>query len=414
MLNGFSRSIVCLTLALVNVAALPGCVSGPFGSPAEPRAEEDTPPDSVESDRRALIALYNATDGRNWSTNDNWLSDKPLGEWHGVVTDDLGRVTELRLQNNRWNGTMPPELGQLSKLKRLLLNRGSLHDLFDSKPLTGEIPAELGNLSDLEELDLGNNELSGAIPSELGRLSNLKFLFLSGSALSGEIPAELGNLSNLQELDLRYNDLSGEIPAELGQLTNLQVLELDGNDLSGGIPAELGQLSTPMFLHSIYNDSRGEITPELAQLTNLLLLSINANSYHEMFGELPGGLDQPSYLEVIVELQFHRPSGEVPSELVGQLSYQEVLGLWDNVLSVRTPAALGRQLSNVLLPIRSGRELRGEASAELDRLATLLTTSLESLKLAGNDLSGCVPSALRDVEKNDFDELGLPFCAPGP
>ena len=45
---------------------------------------------SVETDREALIALYNATGGDNWGENTGWLSDAPLGEWYGVATDDNG------------------------------------------------------------------------------------------------------------------------------------------------------------------------------------------------------------------------------------------------------------------------------------------------------------------------------------
>ena len=48
-----------------------------------------------EPDREALVALYNATDGPNWANNDNWLSDRSLGEWHGVRTDANGRVMRL-------------------------------------------------------------------------------------------------------------------------------------------------------------------------------------------------------------------------------------------------------------------------------------------------------------------------------
>ena len=50
-------------------------------------------------DRLALEALYRATGGANWVNSNNWLSDAPLGEWHGVVTE-LGNVTELDLQYN--------------------------------------------------------------------------------------------------------------------------------------------------------------------------------------------------------------------------------------------------------------------------------------------------------------------------
>jgi Leucine-rich repeat (LRR) protein len=57
--------------------------------------------------------------------------------------------------------------------------------------------------------------------------------------LSGEIPAELGSLSNLESLDLSGNALSGEIPAELGSLSNLIWLYLAGNQLSGCVPSSL-------------------------------------------------------------------------------------------------------------------------------------------------------------------------------
>ena len=40
----------------------------------------------MDSDRAALVALYEATDGPNWVDNGNWLTDAPLGEWYGVDT----------------------------------------------------------------------------------------------------------------------------------------------------------------------------------------------------------------------------------------------------------------------------------------------------------------------------------------
>ena len=138
--------------------------------------------DAVD-DRTALEALYEATDGANWSNNANWLSEASLREWHGVITDRNGRVTGLSLSGNR---------------------------------LRGEIPAELGGLANLHGLSLSGNRLSGEIPAELGGLANLLELYLSGNQLSGGIPAELGSLANLQRLYLHENQLRGEIPAELG------------------------------------------------------------------------------------------------------------------------------------------------------------------------------------------------------
>ena len=159
-----------------------------------------------ETDREALVALYNATDGKYWFQNTNWLSDFPLGEWNGVTTDDAGRVARLDLGSNLLTGEIPAEMGNLSNLTTLDLG---------SNGLIGEIPAEIGNLSNLTRLDLFNNRLNGEIPPELGNLSNLTWLLLYNNELSGEIPPELGNLSNLTGLMLFDNDLSGCVPSSL-------------------------------------------------------------------------------------------------------------------------------------------------------------------------------------------------------
>ena len=185
------------------------------------------------SDRPALVALYNATGGRNWRNNGNWLSNAPIGEWHGVTTDSDGRVTLLLLSFNQLTGEIPVELGNLTSLRWLLL---------DFNQLTGEIPAELGDLTNLTQLVLYDNQLTGEIPAELGSLTNLWRLYLRDNRLTGEIPAELGDLTNLNALLLSRNRLTGEIPAELGDLTSLQSLWLQGNQLTGAIPAELGDL----------------------------------------------------------------------------------------------------------------------------------------------------------------------------
>ena len=52
------------------------------------------------SDREALAAFYEATNGHNWENNANWLTDHPIDSWHGVITDDTGRVIGLRLIEN--------------------------------------------------------------------------------------------------------------------------------------------------------------------------------------------------------------------------------------------------------------------------------------------------------------------------
>ena len=210
-------------------------------------------PTSAETDREALVALYNATDGENWNRSENWLSDAPIGEWEGVTTDDDGRVIALELPNNALSGEIPAELGSLSNLESLKLSDG----------LSGEIPPELSSLSNLTHLELSHNGLSGEIPPELGSLSSLSRLYLTNNDLSGEIPAELGSLSSLSRLDLSRNGLSGEIPPELGSLSNLTHLVLHDNELSGEIPPELGSLSNLIALNLYDNELSGCVPSSL-------------------------------------------------------------------------------------------------------------------------------------------------------
>lgn len=57
-------------------------------------------PAQAASDWAVLMALYNETDGNNWTDNPNWSSSEPIGTWHGVKTDDEGCVIELVLPGN--------------------------------------------------------------------------------------------------------------------------------------------------------------------------------------------------------------------------------------------------------------------------------------------------------------------------
>ena len=114
-------------------------------------------------DREALRVLYRATGGPYWTDNTNWarpsrLPYAPLSAWYGVTTDAQGRVEELRLSANGLNGTIPPELGVLTRLTRLYLN---------DNELTGTIPPELEHLAQLQVFDIRNTGLCVTADSEL-------------------------------------------------------------------------------------------------------------------------------------------------------------------------------------------------------------------------------------------------------
>ena len=370
---------------LLAVALVAACDGEPVAAPPAALALAPSatalPTPSLTSDRDILIALYHATDGRNWVNSDNWLTDALLGDWYGVTTDASGSVVELSLsgtwdgESNRWlshglSGVIPADLGGLANLRNLDLGQNDL---------SGPIPAELGGMASLGSLYLGDNDLSGPIPAELGGLTNLQRLVLEGNALSGPIPADLGGLAHLRSVYLGGNALSGPIPAELGNLTNLQTLVLRDNALSGPIPADLGGLAN---LRSVYlggNALSGPIPAELGGLTNLAFLDLSGNEL----------------------------SGRIPAELGGLTNLRSVY-LSSNELSGRIPAELGGLTKLVSLGLRNN-ELSGRIPAELGSL-----TNLGSLYLDRNELSGPVPlSFLQLSQLRAFAfELNAGLCLP--
>ncbi|KAF3524764.1 hypothetical protein F2Q69_00051560, partial [Brassica cretica] len=92
------------------------------------------------------------------------------------------------------------------------------------------------NLKLLYGMDLSENELSGDIPADLGGLLELQALNLSHNKLSGSIPENFSGLKNVESLDLSFNRLQGWIPSQLTELSSLAVFNVSFNNLSGVIP----------------------------------------------------------------------------------------------------------------------------------------------------------------------------------
>ena len=317
----------------------------------------------IRPELAALHALYNATDGANWTKSDNWFSDAPLSDWHGIKTDDDGRVTEIYLIGNNLDGEIPAALGKLNHLEGLYLARNDL---------SGSIPTELGNLSSLRTLMLFDNELTGAIPHQLGNLGYLEEIHLGRNQLSGRIPTQLGNLENLRRLHLTVNELSGSIPVSLGNLTNLQQLSIAANDLTGSIPAEIADLTELTHIYLWGNDLfASSFISNLDNLTNLQWLDIGGN-------QLDGAdvLPKISSLTKLTGLGLH-DSGLTDDDLQDYMADLEALDLV--FLNISGNGLSDTQILTGLSRITTIQRLAindNEFSGELPRTLTRLTFML--------------------------------------
>jgi len=405
-------------------------------------------------DSLTLVTLYDSTSGAGWTNT--WDLDQQIDTWYGVTLNESGCVSGLNLKSNQLNGSIPPEIGDLSNLTTLNLsvnqlnadippeigNLSNLTTLFlYTSQLSGSIPPEIGDLSNLTYLALQFNQLNGSIPPTIGDLSNLTYLSLSNNNLSGSIPSEIGNLSNLNSLSLSYNQLSGVIPPEIGNSNNLNSLNLSSNQLSGVIPLTIGNLSnlTQLILSSnqlsgsipptisnlskltylvlLGNDLNSSIPPEIGDLSNLTHLYL---SYNDLDGSIPPEIGNLSNLESL-KLESNELSGNIPPE-IGNLSNLEHLILFLNKLSGNIPPEIGN-LSNLERLGLQINQLSGSIPPEIGNLS-----NLTHLFLYNNQLSGCYPESLTNMcgqlssnystntfisDGNNFDAPWEDFCNTG-
>ena len=376
---------------------------------------------SVDDDRAALVVLFNETGGPDWANSNNWLTNAPLGEWHGVSTDGNGRVVALELGENRLEGRIPPEIGHLSRLEVIFLNGnrlveklpatiGRLSELhllnISQNQLDGPIPGELGSLAKLQSLNLFENRLTGTIPTELTRMTHLKWLNLGVNQLEGRIPAGMDSLTGLESLDLGNNRLTGPIPSSLGQLADLQYLTLFNNRLTGSIPQQIGDLAELKVLQLSGNQLSGDIPTNLGKLENLIQVDLEPN---QLSGCVPRNLGEMEYTDVnTLNLPFCGTSVAASSasdRSVLVALYNATNGArWTNNLNWMTDAPIGdwygvstNQNGEVTEIDLSGNELRGTVPPALGQL-----DSLRQLRMDRNELRGTIPVELGNLSNLEW------------
>jgi len=248
--------------------------------------------DNVE--RAVLLDLYNATNGSAWQKK--WRLTQinsypnPDSIPVGSVVVVNGDITQLVLDNNLLNGPLPQTLNRLTGLQVLSLRNNNL---------TGTLPT-LDSLTNLITLDISGHDLSGTFPNWIHKLTSLKTLNFRGRAygsfdLTGPIPASIRMLTQLQNLDLSNNDFSGtgDIPDSLSYLDNLSTLYLEQCKLT---PTSVDQGLTGLAGLDYLNLSRnpnfveadGSFPAVLGNLPQLSQLVVQANG----FDSFPPSLSQ--------------------------------------------------------------------------------------------------------------------------
>ena len=222
-------------------------------------------------DREALMALYKATNGDNWTDKTNWCSDKPLNEWHGVYTNNNDRVHIIDLSSNNLSGVLPDEIGSLQELESFNVNNNNIG---------GSIPESIGNLSKLETFSVEWNKLEGTIPKSIGKLTKLSIFRITKNNIEGSIPESIGQLTELVWFMTAYNKLRGTIPESIGKLSKLEWFTVISNNLSGSIPEAVSNLKSLKYFEIGRNNIEGLIPEYFADFPLLERLDLSGNHFN--------------------------------------------------------------------------------------------------------------------------------------
>lgn len=202
-------------------------------------------PDQVELN--ALKALWQSTNGASWTNNsgwpdaDNWptaATATQMDNWYGI-TVAYGDIIGVNLSDNNLNGVLPAQLGSLTRLQQLYLQK---------------------------------NKLSGSLPAELGRLVGLIYFVVHTNQLSGTVPPIFSGMTYLSDLYLYNNRFSGTLPPLVAS-----TLDVSNNQFVGEFPSTVGSPVRPVWTIAASNNGFTSISPSLSLCPSLVRFDFNNN-----------------------------------------------------------------------------------------------------------------------------------------
>nr|XP_043631782.1 receptor-like kinase TMK4 [Erigeron canadensis] len=286
----------------------------------------------------------------------NWKPSTDFCSWDGIKCDNTKQVTDINLDKLSLSGSLPSNLNQLSQLKNLHLQNNKL---------SGDLPS-LSNLTFLESVLLDFNNFSSipqgfflgltslqefsisdnsnlspwTIPNDLTESTNLQKFSASNASIIGSIPDIFGKFPSLQNLRLSYNNLTGSLPPSFGG-SAIQNLWL--NNQIQGLSGEIDVLKDMTQLYQVWlqaNEFTGEI-PDLSKCVNLFDLQLRDNQFT---GIVPSSLMNLPKL-ANVTLKNNKLQGELPVFRSGVMAD---VGGDSNSYCLTTPGPCDAQVSALL------------------------------------------------------------------
>lgn len=258
------------------------------------------------------------------------LQDLSLGTnlLSGAPATFLGQLPALLflyLDNNLFTGTIPTVITDNNHLQDLVIY---------GNHLTGTIAASVGEMVNITDLDLSLNYLTGSIP-KLTKLIHIEGCLLRFNKLSGNVNGLFDPFTQTQlnTLQINNNQLTGIIPPEFFALRRLNTLVATNNCFQGTLPDNICDAASllslildgmssaaacrrelfPGMLQSYVTtlSVKGTVPACLFQLPNLTTLHLSGNGF---YGTLPD-IDFFGAALVDVALSYNALTGTIPKAL---------------------------------------------------------------------------------------------------
>ncbi|XP_015901405.2 receptor protein kinase TMK1 [Ziziphus jujuba] len=245
-------------------------------------------PVESQSDAAAMNALKKSigTDSLGWTDSD-------YCKWPKVTCNSDGQVTKIQLGNQNLKGTLPPEIGKLTQLQQFEVQNNQLTGSFPSfsglasfrvliahtNNFTSFPPDFFTGMTAVESITIDKNQFAKwSIPDSLKECSTLKEFSAVSANLVGEIPDFFGvtNFPALTDLHLSFNSLEGGLPSNFSG-SSIRSLWLNGNKLNGSIEVlkDMTELND-VWLHG--NSFTGPL-PDFSNSQKLKQLSLRDNQF---------------------------------------------------------------------------------------------------------------------------------------
>ena len=235
--------------------------------------------------------------GAPWKIKTGWenMTPETMGDAVGISTDENGRVVDVDMQKittrpgtaegtltdgNNLCGILPPQIGNLKKVKRFNVKQNYLF---------GPIAPEIGLMTELERLSLAGHHWEIDLDSKVNWVETSHVHY---NRNNGEDPFSY----SVSGKDVPpTNRFKGDLPEEIGNLSNLKLIELNHQFLQGVLPNNWGNLSELQGLfisrsREVENGLYSEIPDSWGNLTNIRYFRMTAPIRSVLFGTLPSSM----------------------------------------------------------------------------------------------------------------------------